>query len=74
MGTGMRGESTAYPGPGPGCRALGGEQELLRPGWTRRSDGMSFPVDAHVSLRGGSTTTLDEVSDLLDGAVVAPKR
>jgi hypothetical protein len=72
--TGTRGESSAYPGPGAGCRALGGDQELLRPGWTGRSDGTSFPVDAHVCLRGVSATTLDEVSDLLDSAAVAPKR
>lgn len=61
-------EPSPYPRPGDGCRSLGGDQELVRPGWRSRPGEAQFPVDVHVCLKGPSATTLAEARGLLETA------
>ncbi|WP_217184714.1 hypothetical protein [Streptomyces sp. AC495_CC817] len=72
--SGTKVEPSPYSSPGEGCRSLGGDQELVRRGWTARPDEASFPVDAHVCLRGASAATLTEVTGILDTATFDPGR
>jgi hypothetical protein len=67
-------ELIPYASPGEGCRSLGGNQELVQRGWVTHPDEASFPVDAHVCLRGASAATLADVVGILDTATLDPKR